>query len=252
LTVALTPLKHLTYLNPETLGEETDPGMLFRYIDIGTTGRGVLVDEPQSMTFESSPSRARRVLRPGDTILSTVRTYLRAVWTLRGRDDDLVASTGFVCLRPRSSVEPRFLGWLAQADVVVEEVVARSVGVSYPALNPSEVGLIKVPLPPLTVQLAISDFLDREIARVDALMRAKRQIDDLLEEELAARRERLLVTQPAVRWVPLQHLTDPLRPIVYGIVQAGDEFPGGVPYIKTGDLPELTPATLSRTSPEDR
>src|SRR5271168_2621903 len=120
------PLKHLAFLNPETLGEETDPDHSFRYIDIATTGRGVLVAEPQAMTFEASPSRARRVLRPGDTILSTVRTYLRAGWTLRSTDDDLVASTGFVSLRPGAHVDPRFLGWMAQSDFVVEAVVANS------------------------------------------------------------------------------------------------------------------------------
>ena len=180
----LIPLKRLANLNPETLGEETDPDRFFRYIDIGTTGRGTLVDEPKSMTFDSSPSRARRVLRPGDTILSTVRTYLRAVWTVTSKENDLVASTGFVCLRPRSDVDARFLGWLAQSNVVVEEVVARSVGVSYPAVNPSELGLIKVPCPPIPTQQAIADYLDRETARIDNLIAAKQRMVDLLEERL--------------------------------------------------------------------
>jgi type I restriction enzyme S subunit len=186
LSGTLTPLKRLAHLNPENLADDTDPDKSFRYVDIGTTGRGVLVEDPQPMRFESSPSRARRVLRPGDTILSTVRTYLRAVWTLRSEDNDLVATTGFVCLRPRSGVDSRFLGWLAQADVVVEEVVARSVGVSYPAVNPSDVGLIKVLCPDLPKQQAIADYLDRETARIDALISAKHRMVDLLEERLDA------------------------------------------------------------------
>jgi type I restriction enzyme, S subunit len=188
------PLKQLALLNPETLGEDTEPARSFRYIDIATTGRGVLVDEPQPMTFEGSPSRARRVLRSGDTILSTVRTYLRAGWTLRGADNDLVASTGFVCLRPRAGVDGRFLGWLAQADTVVEEVVARSVGVSYPAVNPSDVGRIKVPSPPQAEQRAIADYLDHETARVDALVAARQRMVKLLEERRRSAIERLLWT----------------------------------------------------------
>jgi type I restriction enzyme S subunit len=51
-------------------------------------------------------------------------------------------------------------------------------------------------------------------------------------------------------WTPLQHLTDPYRPIVYGIVQAGEGVPDGVPYIKTGDLTNFRPQLLSRTSKE--
>ncbi|MCP4306161.1 MAG: hypothetical protein GY788_15050 [bacterium] len=59
-----------------------------------------------------------------------------------------------------------------------------------------------------------------------------------------------MVLRGGVRWVPLMHLTDPHRPIVYGIVQAGEEVPHGVPYIKTGDLNDLRPEVLSRTSRE--
>ncbi len=40
------------------------------------------------------------------------------------------------------------------------------------------------------------------------------------------------------------------KPIVYGIVQAGPEFPGGVPYIKSSDVGgNIDPMSLSRTSP---
>lgn len=182
MTARWVPLKHLALLNPETLDESTPDDLGFRYIDIAATGRGRLISPPQPMTFGSAPSRARRILRSGDTILSTVRTYLRAVWTLRGDDDDLVASTGFVCLRPNDEVDPRYLGWLADSDLVVEEVVARSVGVSYPAINPSEVGTIKVPLRPLEEQRAIADHLDRETTRIDALIGAKGRMLKVLEE----------------------------------------------------------------------
>jgi len=134
------------------------------------------------MNFGEAPSRARRVLRPGDTILSTVRTYLRAAWTVRDTTDRFVASTGFVCLRPHPGVDPRYLGWVAQADTVVEEIVARSVGVSYPAVNPSEVGRIEVPQPALSKQRTIADYLDCETARIDALIAAKRRMIGVLRE----------------------------------------------------------------------
>jgi type I restriction enzyme, S subunit len=177
------PLKHVVRLNPETLGEDTHPATEFRYIDISATGRGKLASDPVPMTFESAPSRARRVLREGDTILSTVRTYLRAVWTLREPHTDLIASTGFVCLRPKPELDSRYLGWLAQSDLVVDEVGARSVGVSYPAISPFDVGQIKAPVPPLDDQRAIADYLDRETARIDALTLAKRSMSALIEEK---------------------------------------------------------------------
>ena len=182
MTVSWVPLKYLAMLNPETLDDSTNPDHSFHYVDIATTGRGYLREKPELMSFGEAPSRARRVLRPGDTILSTVRTYLRAAWTVRDAADHLVASTGFVCLRPHPGVDPRYLGWVAQTDTVVEEIVARSVGVSYPAINPSEVGRIEAPQPPLSQQRAIADHLDRETERIDALIRVKRKMAKLLEE----------------------------------------------------------------------
>jgi type I restriction enzyme S subunit len=197
-TTSLVPLKYVAVLNPEALPEDTSPHRAFRYIDIANTGRGKLHDPPAPMTFASAPSRARRVLRTGDTILSTVRTYLRAVWTVRVPDNDLIASTGFVCVRPRPGIDARFLGWLLQSDSVVEEVVARSVGVSYPAVNPSDVGQIKVAVPRPITQRYFADYLDCETARIDALTAAKRRMIELLEERKDGLRERLVLESQQV------------------------------------------------------
>ena len=103
---AVIPLKRLARINERTLPESTDPGREIRYVDIGSVGRGRLVKEPEQMHFSDSPSRARRLVRQGDTIVSTVRTYLRAVWPVIGSVDGLVVSTGFAVLTP-TAVDPR-------------------------------------------------------------------------------------------------------------------------------------------------
>jgi type I restriction enzyme, S subunit len=174
------PLKHLVRINDRTLPETTDSGVELRYIDIGAVGRGVLLHEPEMLTFGEAPSRARRLVRSGDTIISTVRTYLRAVWPVEDPTSDLVVSTGFAVLTPGPEVNARYLGWLAQSDVVVEEVVARSVGVSYPAINAVDIGEVQVPLVSPAAQRAIADFLDAETARIDALITKKRQLMERL------------------------------------------------------------------------
>lgn len=197
MTSKMVPLKYLVDLNPEKLPESSDPGLKFKYIDISMTGRGKLLQDPLPVSFGSAPSRARRVLRPGDTILSTVRTYLRASWTHRDDDQDLVASTGFVCLRPKGQTDSRFLGWLAQSDHVVEVVVARSVGVSYPAISGIDVGRIKVPNPSRSRQQEIANYLDSEVGRIDELVVAKRKLIVLIKERVwASFSERLFSTGP--------------------------------------------------------
>lgn len=76
-----------------------------------------------------------------------------------------------LCLpAPFASHRCRILGLARESDVIVEEVVARSVGVSYPAINPDAIGMIKVGLPSIARQRAIADYLDREAAHIDALI----------------------------------------------------------------------------------
>lgn len=186
----LVPLKHLVDINRRVLPEATPPETEFRYIDISTCGRGRLEAEPERMRFADAPSRARRLVRQGDTLISTVRTYLRAVWPVAGHTDDLVVSTGFAVLSPRPRLDPRFLGWMAQSDLVIEEIVARSVGVSYPAINGLEVGELPVPVPDIAVQRAIADYLDAQTGRIDAAHEALRRSIGLMAE-----RRRALVTE---------------------------------------------------------
>lgn len=176
------PLGRVVELNARTLPETTDPDFEFRYVDIGSVGRGTLVEEPQTLTFEKSPSRARRVLRPGDTIVSTVRTYLRAVMRIPDNTTELIGSTGFAVLTARPELDSRFLGWFSQSDPFVEEIVARSVGVSYPAISPSDMARLPVAVPDLQTQRTTADFLDAETARIDALIGKKHRMIELLEE----------------------------------------------------------------------
>jgi len=177
-------LKHAVDINARDLPDNTDPAYEFRYVDIGGVGRGELVEDPARIAFADAPSRARRLVRSGDTVVSTVRTYLRAVWPVRGDTGDLVVSTGFAVLSPRPELDAQYLGWLAQSDVVIDEIVARSVGMSYPAINGSEVGDIEVPLPPLARQRAISAYLGAEIQALDDVLNKKRRLVELLQERI--------------------------------------------------------------------
>ncbi len=176
-----TPLKYLAAINERSLSEDTDPERPIRYVDISTVGMGTLVSQPETMHFADAPSRARRLVRPGDTIVSTVRTYLRAVWPVEGDTSDLVVSTGFAVLSPRT-IDPRYFSWWIRSDNFIEEVVARSVGVSYPAINALDLGELAVRVPAPSEQREIADHLDAETARIDAVIAKKRRMLELLHE----------------------------------------------------------------------
>ena len=182
---AVKRLKYAASINDEALPETTDPGYEFSYVDIGNVDavNGIVAEE--SYLFENAPSRARRIVRDGDTIVSTVRTYLRAIAPIREPEDHLIVSTGFAVVRPRE-VEPDYLSFALRSPYFVETLVSRSTGVSYPAINASEVGTIAITIPALDEQRAIAAFLDRETARIDVLIEKKQRQIELLQEKRAA------------------------------------------------------------------
>ncbi|MFK4270786.1 restriction endonuclease subunit S [Streptomyces milbemycinicus] len=148
-------------------------------------------------------------------------------------------------------VEPRYLAYCLLSSVAMQQMDIAKARAAQPHLNAEELGEVTVGLPEPSEQRRIADFLDAETSRIDHLYTTRRNQTKLLDERLDAVRNNLFAdSRKESAGVPLMYLTDPARPIVYGIVQAGPEIPGGVPYIKTGDLPELKLDTLSRTSSE--
>lgn len=182
----LKPLKHTAALNPESLPETTPKDFEFDYIDIGSVTYGKGIIEKQKMIFADAPSRARKPVKENDLIISTVRTYLRAIAMISEADSGNIASTGFVVCRPKEGTLPAFLYYAVHSQPFIEQVVALSTGMSYPAINPSTLGDIKLPFPKPEQQTAIARFLDRETARIDGLIEKKGRFIELLKEKRAA------------------------------------------------------------------
>ncbi|UJW83733.1 restriction endonuclease subunit S [Hydrogenophaga sp. SL48] len=113
--------------------------------------------------------------------MSTVRTYLKAVANFPEAQPGLIASTGFAVLRPNGRLRPRFAYWAALSEPFIENVVAHSEGVSYPAINPSVLGSLHLPVPSLTEQERIANFLDDKTARIDALIAEKERLVEHLD-----------------------------------------------------------------------
>jgi type I restriction enzyme S subunit len=164
------PVKYCIQINREVLPESTPGHYEFKYIDIScvtSTGR---INDPEPLTFDIAPSRARRIVRKGDTIVSTVRTYLKAIAFIEADSSHLVCSTGFAVLRPSFPLLPKFLFYWTRSSYFVDEICARSVGVSYPAINALEIGSLPIPILPQQIQQDIVDYLDRHLATVDLMM----------------------------------------------------------------------------------
>ena len=176
-------LKNWVSVNEEVLPETTDPSYEFNYIEIGAVSSGRLLGEPTKIRFANAPSRARRVVRAGDTIISTVRTYLKAVWFAGEGEDDLICSTGFAVLTPRNGTSPKFVSYLAQSDFFTERVTAESIGTAYPAIAEGKLSSFRIPIPPLDEQTAIVRYLDHADERINRAISAKERLIELLTEQ---------------------------------------------------------------------
>jgi type I restriction enzyme S subunit len=188
-----TRLKYVADVNVAVLPENMDDDFEFVYIDIGNVTQGTMNTGAAPIRFAEAPSRARRMASPGDSVISTVRTYLRAVATVPSHDEPLIFSTGFAVLSPRDEVHPRFLSWYLQGDEFVSRVEANSTGVSYPAITATQLVALDLRLPPLEEQRAITDYLDRETARIDMLIAEQQRLIELLRERRHALRVHVAV-----------------------------------------------------------
>ena len=136
-------------------------------------------------------------------------------------------------------------------------------------LEPEVFARINVLLPHRDEQRAIADYLDRETARIDALVARKERLIELLREKRAALISEAVTRgldpnvptkDSGVEWlgpIPahwnikrLGRLTPTNRQIMYGIVLPGPHVEDGVPIVKGGDVsPErLRLDGLSRTA----
>ena len=178
---------------------------------------------------------------------------------------NLLCGYHLALVRPREHrIDGQYLRWALASSEARGQMTADATGVTRFGMRSSAIAGLAIPVPDLAVQRAVADYLDRETARIDSLIekktllwraiinRAARQRDEFLSPSSYFDAVRLRVSGLPRGWTtaPLMHLTDPARPIVYGIVQAGTEYAGGVPYIKTGDLLNFDPDRLSLTAPE--
>lgn len=180
-------LKFVATINNEALTEDVAPDFEIKYIDIGNVDSSGTIREIATYRFEAAPSRARRIVRDGDVIISTVRTYLQAIAPIASPPDNLIVSTGFAVIRPRpGALDAKFCRYVLREPRFLAEVEMRSTGVSYPAINASEIGDIPIPYPPLSDQSVIADFIETEYTHISSLIAAKQRLLDLLAEKRRA------------------------------------------------------------------
>ena len=173
-------LADLSTLNPESWSKETRP-TLINYVDLSNTKWG-RIESVTTYAQGDAPSRAQRVLRPGDTIVGTVRPGNGSYAVVS--DDGLTGSTGFAVLRPTNTACAEFVNLAATAAKNIEALSHFADGGAYPAVRPEVVAATPIIRPRNEVLVAFS--------RVAGPLLGKYAGNDRESRTLAALRDTLL------------------------------------------------------------
>lgn len=128
-------LADVTSLNPEVWSKKTRPAEI-RYVDLSNTKWG-RIEAVTVYQATNAPSRAQRVLRPGDTIVGTVRPGNGSYALIS--EGGLTGSTGFAVLRPNAPQFESFVYLAATAGENIDALAHLADGGAYPAVRPEVV-----------------------------------------------------------------------------------------------------------------
>ena len=176
-------MKNVCTQNPNSLSEKEDKELEFDYVDIGSVSFEKGIFKSEHYAFKDAPSRARRKASLGDLIMSTVRTYLRAIDIVNTEEKaNYIYSTGFAVLTPFDNIKYQYLSYISKSQYFLEQVGILSKGINYPSINSTDLMTISIALPTLTEQQAIADYLDDMCADIDSLIQTKQSKIDSLKE----------------------------------------------------------------------
>ncbi len=171
-------LGEVVSINTDSIGNDW-PFSHIKYIDISSVGEGAIIEPAQILSLDEAPSRAKRLVKEGDSVLSTVRPGRRSMFFAKQPEPDWVVSTGFAVLRARREfIEPRYLYACIFDKAFTEFLVKREKGAAYPAVLPEDIADAVIKLPPLPEQRAIAHIL----GTLDDKIELNRRMSETLEQ----------------------------------------------------------------------
>ena len=155
------PLKELCQKRNTINWQEIDENQLFTYIDLSSVDRELLsITEPQTISKNSAPSRAKQILKTGDVIFATTRPTLRRVCLIPNELDNQICSTGYCVLRPNKMIISKWIFYSLIQDSFYHYIEPLQTGASYPAVTDDIVKNYTINVPSLQEQFDIVSNID--------------------------------------------------------------------------------------------
>ena len=155
---------------------------LINYLDTGSiTDNQISQIQQLAPGKDKIPSRARRKVKPGDIVYSTVRPNQRHFGLLKNVPEHFLASTGFAVLRGIEGIaDTGFLYWFLAQDHIIDYLhsIGENSTSAYPSIKPSDLEQLTLRLPPLPEQRAIAHVL----GTLDDKIELNRRMNETLEQ----------------------------------------------------------------------
>lgn len=165
-------------INTNSLTNRTDENFSFYYVYLSMINDGVIEYSSNQILFKNSPSRARRIFKKNDILMSTVRPNLLGHAIIKSEVKNCICSTGFAVIEKKNGlfyneyIYPNLFSYN-----IKKQIVSILVGSNYPAINSNDIKNLKILLPPPPVQKAIANILakwDEAIKKTSKLIKAKK------------------------------------------------------------------------------
>jgi type I restriction-modification system DNA methylase subunit len=178
----------------ELVDERADPRRWgekqFNYIEISDIDSQTCVVYSNSIETSATPSRARKLVKGGDVLVSTVRPERGTVGVVGPHQDGSVCTTGLAVLRP-INIDSLTLAYLLKTEFVITQLMRNNVGIAYPAIDESCLSDVLLPvcrdeLPKLGQQAAAIAELEERLCGI------RKQFKESIEDAGAAWRQMAL------------------------------------------------------------
>ena len=173
-------LGELVALNERSIGRNFKFERI-EYIDTSSVTENKF-ETPVLTTLEDAPSRAKRLISDGDTIISTVRPIQKHYGFIKKAKDYQVVSTGFVVVTPKK-IEPRFLYYFLTQVEVTEylNTIAEGGTTTFPAFKSDELKDLPINLPDLPTQTAIAEILSSLDDKIELNNKINKELENLAQ-----------------------------------------------------------------------
>ncbi len=175
------PLGEIALFSSESWNQKSVFVDFFPYIEIGAidTVNGE-ISKIETVLMKDAPSRAKKIIRRNDILISTTRPNRGAICLYEGYDI-CIASTGFSVIRETSErVLKKYLLLVLRLPCSLEQMMRRSSGGNYPAIIESELKKILIPTPSIEVQNCVIKIYSKALYyRTNKRQEAEKLLGDI-------------------------------------------------------------------------